>query len=78
MHFIDENLSRFNEMQFMAESIEEQLEYPRLEINDPYILHDPIQTCHEFQMGWVFLKAVATCQLSGRDITCIVTTWKTH
>jgi hypothetical protein len=48
-------------MQLMAESIEEQLEYPRLEINDPYILHDPIQTCHEFQMCWVFLKAVATC-----------------
>lgn len=32
----------------MAESIEEQLEHPRLEINDPYILHDPIQTCYEF------------------------------
>jgi hypothetical protein len=48
----------------MAKSIEDQLEYPRLEINDPYILDDPIQACHEFQMGWVFLKAVATSQQS--------------
>jgi len=40
------------------------LEYPRLEINDPHILNDSIQARHEFQMRWVFLKAITQCQWS--------------
>lgn len=45
----------------ILEGIKKQLEYPRLEINNPHILYDPVQACYKFQMRWILFKAIAAC-----------------
>jgi len=34
------------------------LEFPRLKVHNPHILHNPLQTRHEFQMRRVLLEVV--------------------